>query len=102
MLLGQYLRRSHKDGLIAVLHCDKHCIDRKYGFSGANIPLNKAIHRCAAVHIVCDLIHNPELRLCGREGKLLQKALLATSYIKRYSVLLFPFGSKELQHQSKP
>ncbi len=67
MLLGQDLRGSHQRRLIAILHRPQHGEERDHRFSGADIPLEKAVHTPRGAHILADLTQDPLLGT--REGE---------------------------------
>ena len=67
MLLGKYLCRRHKTGLVAIILGKKHREKRDKGFSATNIALHKAVHLSRGIHIAAYLLHHP--LLCPGEFK---------------------------------
>ena len=75
VLFGQNLSRRHERCLIAGLNCEQDRGDRNHGFSRADVPLQKAIHRKLRGQVTLDFGDDFFLGGCQFKWKYAQKFL---------------------------
>ncbi len=69
VLLGQYLRRGHDAGLVAVVQRNEHRHQCHQRLAAAHVALQQAVHLAPAAHVPADFADDALLGIGQREGQ---------------------------------